>query len=167
MLYFQRSPKLSGIGLSAGSRLRSVLRRRAGIYLSRGYIAPGLAMPVMLGVLTGSLVGARQLLAARAARLRVSSAVVVGALAVRRPDGGTSLADSLLQSLLGNVLRAGVTAAAAIVLACGAWYLAESGGRTADYRTFRSVTCSRGLDPLALIQLGLFLLIATPVARVM
>ena len=76
------------------------------------------------------------------------------------------MTDSLLQSLIGNVLRAGVTAAAAIVLACGAWYLAESGGRTADYRTFRSVTCSRGLDPLALIQLGLFLLIATPVARV-
>ncbi len=31
----------------------------AGIYLSRGYIDPGLAMPVMLGVLAGSLIGAR------------------------------------------------------------------------------------------------------------
>ena len=31
----------------------------AGVYLSRGYIDPGLAMPVMLGVLAGSLLGAR------------------------------------------------------------------------------------------------------------
>ena len=33
----------------------------AGVYLSRGYIEPGLAMPVMLGVLPGSLLGARVL----------------------------------------------------------------------------------------------------------
>ena len=33
----------------------------AGIYLGRGYIDPGLAMPVMLGVVMGSLVGARVL----------------------------------------------------------------------------------------------------------
>ena len=31
----------------------------AGLYLHRGYIAPGIAMPVMLGVLAGSLIGAR------------------------------------------------------------------------------------------------------------
>ena len=30
----------------------------AGVYLSRGYIDPALAMPVMLGVLLGSMVGA-------------------------------------------------------------------------------------------------------------
>jgi uncharacterized membrane protein YfcA len=33
----------------------------AGVYLSRGYIDPGLAMPVMLGVLIGSSIGARLL----------------------------------------------------------------------------------------------------------
>ena len=33
----------------------------ASIYLSRGYVHPGIAMPVMLGVLTGSLIGARYL----------------------------------------------------------------------------------------------------------
>jgi len=60
----------------------------AAIYLSRGYIAPGLAVPAMLGVLTGSLVGARRLMAARAARLRVLFAVVVGALAVEMIYGG-------------------------------------------------------------------------------
>jgi uncharacterized membrane protein YfcA len=31
----------------------------AGIYLRRGYIEPGLAMPVMLGVLAGSMIGSR------------------------------------------------------------------------------------------------------------
>ena len=33
----------------------------AGIYLSHGYILPELSMPVVLGVLAGSLVGARTL----------------------------------------------------------------------------------------------------------
>jgi uncharacterized membrane protein YfcA len=37
----------------------------AGIHLRRGFIAPGLAMPVMLGVLAGSLIGARLLIQAR------------------------------------------------------------------------------------------------------
>jgi uncharacterized membrane protein YfcA len=50
----------------------------AGIYLSRGYIDPGLAMPVVLGVLAGSFFGARVLASARTKLLRrVFSAVVV------------------------------------------------------------------------------------------
>jgi uncharacterized membrane protein YfcA len=50
----------------------------AGIYLSRGYIDPGIAMPVMLGVLAGSLLGARILVMARTRWLRyIFSAVVV------------------------------------------------------------------------------------------
>ncbi len=43
----------------------------AGIYLQRGYIDPGLALPVMLGVLTGALIGARLLTLARTAHLRL------------------------------------------------------------------------------------------------
>jgi hypothetical protein len=31
----------------------------AGVYLSRGYIDPGLAMPVVVGALGGSILGAR------------------------------------------------------------------------------------------------------------
>ncbi len=54
----------------------------AGIYLSRGYIEPGLAMPVMLGVLAGSIVGARQLVGARVRVLRWTFAAVVGAMAI-------------------------------------------------------------------------------------
>ena len=54
----------------------------AGIYLSRGYIDPGLAMPVMLGVLAGSLTGARVLAGAKVGVLRIVFAVVIGALAI-------------------------------------------------------------------------------------
>lgn len=42
----------------------------AGVYLSRGYIDPGLAMPVVLGVLSGSMLGARALAETRAVKLR-------------------------------------------------------------------------------------------------
>jgi uncharacterized protein len=54
----------------------------AGIYLSRGYIEPGLAMPVMLGVLAGSLIGARQLIGAKVRVLRWTFAAVVGIMAL-------------------------------------------------------------------------------------
>ena len=54
----------------------------AGVYLQRGYIDPGLAMPVMLGVLIGSLTGARVLPRTRTPLLRRVFAVVVAVLAV-------------------------------------------------------------------------------------
>jgi uncharacterized protein len=54
----------------------------AGIYLSRGYIDPGLAMPVMLGVLAGSLAGARVLARAKVGVLRLVFSAVIGVLAV-------------------------------------------------------------------------------------
>jgi uncharacterized membrane protein YfcA len=54
----------------------------AGIYLSRGYIDPGIAMPVILGVLAGSLLGARMLVKARTKWLRYVFAAVVVALGV-------------------------------------------------------------------------------------
>lgn len=54
----------------------------AGIYLSRGYIDPGIAMPVMLGVLVGSLVGARVLAGAQVKALRIVFTLVIAALGV-------------------------------------------------------------------------------------
>ncbi len=54
----------------------------AGVYLSRGYIEPGLAMPVMLGVLAGSMLGARQLIGARVRVLRRVFGAVVAVMAV-------------------------------------------------------------------------------------
>ena len=54
----------------------------AGIYLARGYVVPGLAFPVMLGVLAGSLVGARVLVKARVAALRTIFAFVILGLGI-------------------------------------------------------------------------------------
>jgi uncharacterized protein len=49
----------------------------AGIYLSRGYIDPGLSMPVMLGVLAGSLLGTRVLVKADPKWLRRVFSIVI------------------------------------------------------------------------------------------
>ena len=60
----------------------------AGVYLKRGYIDPGLAMPVMLGVVAGSLLGARRLAGTETQLLRKLFAVVVAALAVEMVYSG-------------------------------------------------------------------------------
>ena len=52
----------------------------AGIYLSRGYVLPGLAWPVMLGVLVGSLIGARILTRTHVKTIRLGFVVVIVAL---------------------------------------------------------------------------------------
>jgi uncharacterized membrane protein YfcA len=62
----------------------------AGIYLGRGYIAPGLAAPVMLGVLAGSLLGARLLVRIRVPVLRVVFALVIVALGVEMIYSGAT-----------------------------------------------------------------------------
>lgn len=81
------------------------------------------------------------------------------------------MTDTRLEQIVGNLLRTGVVLAAAVVLAGGIWYLATQGTAQADYRHFNGVKESmpwtQGLPaPLACIQIGLLLLIATPVARV-
>lgn len=65
----------------------------AGIYLSRGYIDPRVAMPVMLGVLCGALVGAKVLVHAPVRALRVIFAAVVAVLAI----------EMIVNGLLGRV----------------------------------------------------------------
>jgi uncharacterized membrane protein YfcA len=62
----------------------------AGVYLSRGYIDPALAMPVMLGVLAGSMLGARVLVNARTHILRRVFALVILVLAVEMIYNGFS-----------------------------------------------------------------------------
>ncbi|MGA8939705.1 MAG: sulfite exporter TauE/SafE family protein, partial [Acidobacteriaceae bacterium] len=49
----------------------------AGIYMARGYIDPGIAFPVMLGVLAGSLLGTRILVRARVGTLKKLFALVL------------------------------------------------------------------------------------------
>jgi uncharacterized membrane protein YfcA len=62
----------------------------AGIYLRHGYIHPGLAMPVMLGVLGGSLAGARLLGRARTHVLRRLFAVVIVVMALEMVYSGVT-----------------------------------------------------------------------------
>ena len=45
--------------------------------MSRGYIDPTLAMPVMLGVLIGSLMGTRVLVKTQTKRLRLVFSIVI------------------------------------------------------------------------------------------
>ena len=54
----------------------------AGIYLRRGYIDPSLAAPVMIGVLAGSLIGARLLVRVNVKSLRLIFSIVIFFLAV-------------------------------------------------------------------------------------
>jgi uncharacterized membrane protein len=81
------------------------------------------------------------------------------------------MTDYRLEQMMGNLLRTGVALAAAVVLAGGIWYLAVPGAAPVDYHQFRgghlAFPWTLGLPaPLATIQMGLLILIATPVARV-
>jgi uncharacterized protein len=62
----------------------------AGIYLNRGYIDPLLAMPVVLGVLAGSLAGTKILSRSKPRSLRILFSVVIFVLAVEMLYNGIS-----------------------------------------------------------------------------
>jgi len=65
----------------------------AGVYLSRGYIDPRVAMPVMLGVLGGAFLGTRVLVHARVKTLRIIFGSVILLLAI----------EMILNGILGKV----------------------------------------------------------------
>jgi uncharacterized membrane protein len=86
--------------------------------------------------------------------------------------------EETMEQFLGNLLRAGVVLAATVVLAGGLLYLVRHGGEEPDYRVFRGepaelrnplgiVVDAWELKSRGIMQLGLLLLIATPVARVL
>ena len=60
----------------------------AGVYMSRGYVEPGLAAPVMLGVVAGAFVGAKILVGAHPRRLRTVFAIVVAVLGIEMIRSG-------------------------------------------------------------------------------
>jgi len=62
----------------------------AGIYLKRGYIDPGLSMPVVLGVLIGAFIGSRFLFVVRTATLKLLFAIVILILAVEMIYNGAT-----------------------------------------------------------------------------
>ncbi|HEY9852579.1 MAG TPA: sulfite exporter TauE/SafE family protein [Leptolyngbyaceae cyanobacterium] len=55
----------------------------AGVYLARGYIDPGLSMPVILGVLPGALLGAKVLIGAQTRILRIVFSFVLVLMAFK------------------------------------------------------------------------------------
>jgi uncharacterized membrane protein len=90
---------------------------------------------------------------------------------------GRAWTDQRVDEIIGNILRVGVIVAAVVVLSGGVRYLAQHGSTIPDYRVFHGepaylrgvsgiVTAVRALDGRGLIQLGLLLLLATPIARV-
>jgi uncharacterized protein len=60
----------------------------AGVYLSRGYIHPSIAMPVMLGVLLGAFLGTKVLVRAHVKSLRLVFAIVILVLAIEMMVNG-------------------------------------------------------------------------------
>jgi uncharacterized membrane protein len=85
--------------------------------------------------------------------------------------------DATVEVIIGNLLRIGVLISATIVVVGGVIYLARHGSAPASYAVFRGepddlrhtsgiVKQVLGGRSRGIIQLGLILLIATPVARV-
>ena len=85
--------------------------------------------------------------------------------------------DLRIEIIIGTLLRTGVILAAAVVLFGGVLYLVRHGHEMPHYSTFSGEPESlkspkdiahgvMGMSARAIIQLGLLLLIATPVARV-
>ena len=88
-----------------------------------------------------------------------------------------AMSDKRAEEIIGILLRTGVTIAAIVVFAAGVPYLIQHGSAKPDYHIVRRepdqlrhisgiVKSTIALDPPAIIQLGILILIATPVARV-
>lgn len=85
--------------------------------------------------------------------------------------------DTDIQSLIGKVLRGGMIVSISIVFIGGLFFLYRHGGTIANYKVFKGIpdfvqhpsTLIDGaihLKGQAIIQLGIILLIATPILRV-
>jgi uncharacterized membrane protein len=93
------------------------------------------------------------------------------------PSRDEQAPDQRLDQALGNLLRAGVVLAAAVTLLGGIAYVTAFWDNRSDHHTLQEqsehlrkpvgiVRCALALDARCVIQFGLLLLIATPVARV-
>jgi uncharacterized membrane protein len=87
------------------------------------------------------------------------------------------LDDAKMEAIMGRVLQVGVLLAAGVVLGGGASYLQDHAGERSDYRVFTAApiqlrhpavllhALARG-DSAGIIELGILLLVATPICRV-
>jgi uncharacterized membrane protein len=87
------------------------------------------------------------------------------------------MTEQRMEQIVGKLLQAGVLLSAAVVIAGGAWLLARSGWSAPEYQHFHGepsqlryvnvlIASMAHPTPEVIVQLGLVLLIATPVARV-
>ncbi len=90
----------------------------------------------------------------------------------------SGLTDEKIKGVISLLLRIGVISAAALVLAGGILYLVQHGNVVPRYQTFHGeppylrtpagfLISHARLDGIGIIQLGLLLLVLTPVARVL
>ena len=94
-----------------------------------------------------------------------------------RIENGSRWGDQRIEQMIGRLLAFGLALAASVVLIGAAVYLFRHGGEKPDYRVFRGEPAdlrtipgilgdAHQLSGRGIIQLGLLLLLATPVARV-
>jgi uncharacterized membrane protein len=91
---------------------------------------------------------------------------------------GHSAADDRVEHIVGNLLRVGVLLAATVAAIAAMFFLARHGGDPAQYHVFHGepgeLSTLTGimhgvlaLNSRAVVQFGIILLIATPIARVL
>ena len=116
----------------------------AGIYSSRGYIMPGVAMPVMLGVLADRCWGRESWFEPKsspALDLRRSSSLLFGYRDdLQRGDRATvktrRINDERIEIMIGVLLRVGVLLSAAVVAIGAIIYLARHGQEIPRFDAF-------------------------------
>lgn len=91
---------------------------------------------------------------------------------------GHAPAEEHVEQMVGNLLRIGVLIAAAVTIVGGIAFMIHHGSLIPDHSVFRGqpamlssvsgvISGVLALEPAAIVQLGIVLLIATPVARVL
>jgi uncharacterized membrane protein len=101
----------------------------------------------------------------------------LGGYETSEPSNGRNFDDARMEQIMGRLLQFGVLLAAGVVLAGGIMYLYAHSGERTNYRVFvarpvglrHPVGLIQGIasgDASAIIQLGILLLVATPIGRV-
>lgn len=94
------------------------------------------------------------------------------------PEVAHAMDDARMETIMGRLLQVGVLLAAGVVAGGGASYLQDHAGERSSYRVFTATPVQlrhpgpllQGLargDSVAIIELGILLLVVTPICRVM
>lgn len=97
--------------------------------------------------------------------------------AAQEKSSSVKFGDVEMEAIMGRLLQIGVLTAATVVMAGGAIYLWEHAGEQANYRNFTAIPIDlkhadvmvRAIghgDAVSILELGILLLVATPVCRV-